>query len=166
MNLVDKILFDPITKGLKMFSRGGSQVFDSKQNSEIFLQVGNGTGSTNTKVRRYTDIVVNSGGADLTLAQSSTLGDSITVNTTGVYAISVADTATTPNDATIAINQTVVTSGVSALIAMRFGVNSSQISCATAIAKIVAGSVVRWTVDNNATLSTAGGVSFRITRIS
>lgn len=29
MNIVDKILFDPITKGLKMFSRGGANVFST-----------------------------------------------------------------------------------------------------------------------------------------
>lgn len=58
--------------------------------SEIYLESGNGYGSINTTVRRYST-VVNSVGSDLTLVQSSTLGDSITAVTGGLYCVTICD---------------------------------------------------------------------------
>lgn len=54
--------------------------------SVIKLRQGNGRGSTNTRIRRYADIEINTG-TDMTLAQSATNGDSITINTAGVYIV-------------------------------------------------------------------------------
>lgn len=49
-----------------------------------------GNGSTNTAIRRFTTVSVNQG-ADITYADSATLGASFTINTNGVYAISLTD---------------------------------------------------------------------------
>ena len=58
--------------------------------SEITVDSGNGYGSTNTKVRRWSNIRQNIG-ANITYADSATLGGSFTINTQGVYAISYND---------------------------------------------------------------------------
>lgn len=50
-------------------------------------------GSTNTNVWRFTT-AHESGGTDITYVPSSTAGDSFTVNTSGIYSISVFGTAT------------------------------------------------------------------------
>lgn len=58
--------------------------------TEIVLDTGNGYGSTNTAVRRFSNIRLNNG-TNLTLTQSSTLGDFITCNVAGVYHIMAQD---------------------------------------------------------------------------
>jgi hypothetical protein len=55
--------------------------------SEILLLTGNGYGSTNTVVRSYITESINTGSA-FTYSPSTTLGDSITVNESGLYFIS------------------------------------------------------------------------------
>lgn len=69
----------------------------SAPTSEVQLITGSGHGSTNTKIRTFSTIQKNNGGADLTIAQSATNGDSVTVNTTGTYEVfySDGDSATT-----------------------------------------------------------------------
>ena len=62
----------------------------SAPNSFIALDSGNGFGSTNTKIRRWTNVNANIG-SDMTLTQSSTDGDSITINTTGIYSFTYTD---------------------------------------------------------------------------
>lgn len=59
--------------------------------TEIVVTTSNGVGSTagTNKIIRWTNTTVNNGGSDLTYADSSTLGGTITVNTTGLYATSV-----------------------------------------------------------------------------
>jgi hypothetical protein len=54
------------------------------------MTVGNGYGSTNTVIRTWTTISLNVG-TDITLTQSATNGDSFTINTDGIYAISYCD---------------------------------------------------------------------------
>ncbi len=61
-----------------------------KSRSEVYLCNGNGHGSTNTKIRRFTTTVLNYG-TDITYADSSTAGASFTINTDGVYAIHYTD---------------------------------------------------------------------------
>lgn len=58
--------------------------------SEIYLDAANGYGSTNTKIRKWTNVVVNLG-PDMTLTQSATNGDSITINNGGMYYIDYKD---------------------------------------------------------------------------
>jgi hypothetical protein len=68
---------------------------------QIWLRTQNGYGSTNTKIPRFTTTVRNTAGAHMTLTQSATDGDSITINTAGIYAVSV--TGNTPNGATASL---------------------------------------------------------------
>lgn len=61
-------------------------------NSSVKTNTGNGTGSTNTGVRRFTNNATV--GSDITYADSATLGATFTINTTGLYAISYLDRTT------------------------------------------------------------------------
>ena len=51
--------------------------------SYVRLNTANGYGSTNTKIRRFTNIV-NNVGTDITYADSATLGNTFTINANGV----------------------------------------------------------------------------------
>jgi len=57
---------------------------------EIQIYTGAGHGSANNKVRRFAAVGINTG-SSMTLTQSSTLGDFITINANGVYTISYMD---------------------------------------------------------------------------
>ncbi len=57
-----------------------------KQPSSIRLDTPNGFGAVNTKIRRMTNVVSTSG-SDVTYADTSNNGTSLTINTTGVYTI-------------------------------------------------------------------------------
>ena len=58
--------------------------------SYVRLNTANGYGSTNTVIRRFTNIV-NNVGTDITYADSATLGGTFTINTNGVYSVSYSD---------------------------------------------------------------------------
>lgn len=57
----------------------------------ITVTTGNGYGSTNTKIRRYTTTLASSGTA-ITYADSATLGATFTINVAGLYEIFTVDT--------------------------------------------------------------------------
>ena len=68
----------------------GSQPDVTTPQSMVRLNTANGYGSTNTKIRRFSNVVVNQG-SDITYSDSPTLGASFTINKSGVYAISYSD---------------------------------------------------------------------------
>jgi len=57
---------------------------------EIFVHTGNGHGSTDTKIRRFTTLLTNKGDS-ITHATSAAAGDSFTINRDGTYAITYGD---------------------------------------------------------------------------
>jgi hypothetical protein len=59
----------------------------SQSDSSIRLNTGNGYGSTNTAIKRFSNVVENLG-SDITYADSATLGASFTANSDGIYNIS------------------------------------------------------------------------------
>jgi hypothetical protein len=62
--------------------------------SVVRLSTGNGHGSTNTKIRRFTTTIENKGTA-ITYADSATAGASFTINEDGVYSMSYVDSRST-----------------------------------------------------------------------
>ena len=80
--------------------------------SMVRLNTSNGYGSTNTLIRRFTNIVTNQG-SDITYADSATLGGSFTINTTGVYAVSHTDAGT--SCCGLSLNTTQPTTAISTL---------------------------------------------------
>ena len=79
--------------------------------SYVRLNTANGYGSTNTKIRRFTNIVDNVG-ADITYADSATLGATFTINTAGVYSVSYGDQFTTVDFVGLSINSTQLTTNI------------------------------------------------------
>jgi hypothetical protein len=78
-------------------------------NSLVRLNTANGYGSTNTAIRRYSNVVTNQG-ADITYTDSATAGASFTINTSGIYAISMSEQASsTACWAAIALNPATLT---------------------------------------------------------
>jgi len=59
--------------------------------SILHLTTGNGHGSTNTKIRRFTTTTTNTATADITYADSATLGGSVIVVVSGLYSIYLKD---------------------------------------------------------------------------
>lgn len=62
------------------------EILVEKPESEIRVNTGNGAGSTNTRIRRFSNLYKNIG-SDITYVDSSTDGASFTVNTDGHYSI-------------------------------------------------------------------------------
>lgn len=58
--------------------------------SEVFLDTGNGSGSSSTGVRRFTNTRKNTGSA-ITYADSASLGATFTINESGIYSITYQD---------------------------------------------------------------------------
>src|SRR5574343_66244 len=79
--------------------------------SMVRLNTANGYGSTNTKIRRFTNVVTNQG-SDITYTDSATLGASFTINTAGVYAVSYGDQFSGTASMGLSLNTTAPTSHV------------------------------------------------------
>ena len=79
--------------------------------SYVRLNKANGYGSTNTKIRRFTNIV-NNVGTDITYADSATLGGTFTINTAGVYSVSYSDQFTGASAMGVSIDSTQLTTNI------------------------------------------------------
>lgn len=83
-------------------------VLVQEADSAIYVNTSNGWGSTNTTIRRFSEIR-KSLGTDITYSDSATLGGSFTINTSGVYTIAYTDTFSTARHFGISINSTALT---------------------------------------------------------
>lgn len=81
----------------------GAALAATPQTSVVRLNTTNGCGTTNTKYRRFTNVVSNTG-SDITYADSAANGASFTVNNAGVYAISYSDVNTSAQIFAITLN--------------------------------------------------------------
>lgn len=136
----------------------------------LFCEGAAGHGSTNTKIRRFPAPAVNTLGNDATFNQSATLGDSITINKTGVYAIHYVDSRSAGgSEQGISVNSNQLTTNISSITqAHRAAVlasNPFQGSVLSPCLPLVAGDVVRAHTDGTPDETTAIRSSFRITRI-
>ena len=84
--------------------------------SLVRLNTALGNGSTNTAIRRFTNIVTNQG-TDISYTDSATLGASFTINTNGVYAISFTDSYSAAQNGGISKNSTQLTTSVVSITA-------------------------------------------------
>lgn len=83
----------------------------AKTDSMVYVNDGNGVGSTTSRNRRWSDTRVNIG-SKITYADSSTAGGSFTINTTGVYLMCWMDT---PNSMGITVNDGATTTDASSM---------------------------------------------------
>lgn len=94
---------------------GGGGVFTASSIAScVRLNTANGYGSTNNKIRRFTNVVLNQG-SDITYADSATLGASFTVNSPGVYAVSFSDQFNVVDSAGVSLNTTAPTTAIAAI---------------------------------------------------
>lgn len=137
--------------------------------SMVRVNTANGYGSTNTKIRRFTNVVTNQG-TDITYADSATLGASFTINTNGVYAIGFTDNFTAASWGGISINTASPNTNASSLPASELlSLVTNQAnwgmtnSCTLYLAS---GAVVRPHTDGAAVGTASNGVLFTITRVA
>jgi hypothetical protein len=136
--------------------------------SDVYVTTGNGHGSTNTKIRRYTTTTKNAG-TNITYADSASNGASFTINTTGVYTISIGDIKASGFFVGISLNSTQLATSIISITAANelaaMYIDGGGGGCICISAYLTATDVVRPHGDGGATGSTREQSWFRITRV-
>jgi hypothetical protein len=126
--------------------------------SEVIVYTGNGHGSTNNKIRRFSSTLRNTGTA-ITYADSATLGATFTINELGFYAISFTDGASGGSQQMgISLNSSQLTTSIGVLTAtdvLAFTNNpaANLYGTTSILLKLVPGDVVRAHTDGSMNLS-------------
>jgi hypothetical protein len=143
---------------------GGATAADD----EIVVHTGNGHGSTNTAIRRFTT-TQKSVGTDITYADSATNGGSFTINADGIYAISYVDRHTAQAQHGISKNSAQLTTGIASIsqadILSYSESPANGAESVTIVTKLQATDVIRAHTDGTHTNTTAGLSRFSIKRI-
>ena len=127
----------------------------------VSVNTGNGHGSTNTSVRRFTTTNENTG-TSITYADSATLGASFTINATGVYSVYYQDVGQFTH--VIARNQTSTAVTDQTKVIAASSTTGASTKSVSATIKLTSGDVVR-AISSGSTDAT-GAVQFSIRRIS
>lgn len=138
--------------------------------SEIFVGTGNGYGSTNTKIRRYSTEIIKTGTA-ITYADSSTNGASFTINENGIYSIAMTDGFTSLSYLGASINSSELTTNITSitqadrLFASRISETSEIVNASvTFIARV--GDIIRPHTNGVTQTGDTALSTFRIIKIS
>lgn len=139
--------------------------------TKAVLTVGLGFGSTGTRIRRYTNIVTNTGeGTDWLVNQSSVYGDYITILRSGVYGVKAIDLTTVSSTWGISVNAASLNTGFTSLaVAERFATcaNISNTSSGTsAVGYLTSASQLRVQFDSISVTNGANNQLFQIERIA
>lgn len=160
-----------ITVGAGLTLSGGALTFvGGAGDHEVVVHTGNGYGSTNTAIRRFTTALTNVGTA-ITYADSATNGASFTINETGLYSLHYTDgTAGAGLTYGISNNSAALTTSISAIpIATRQGIATASGSIGFTVARVVrltAGDVIRAHTGGEATPSTNNITYFAIRKVN
>ena len=136
----------------------------------VFVTTGNGHGSTNNQIRRFTTTQSSSGSA-ITYADSATLGATFTINTAGLYAISYADSCTSAvQNFGVSLNSAQLTTNIVLITAanrlgMTFSVGAGLGNVITIVALLAAGDVLRPHDAGSNNDATAAGSYFSVRKI-
>jgi len=139
-------------------------------NQEVTVHTGNGFGSTNTKIRRFSTTLINVG-TDITYADSSTLGASFTINTPGKYEIYTSDLYSSAGAvAGASLNSSQLTSNLTSIaiadvVCMATCSTANKPGTATRTMNLTSTDIIRPHVLTSGTASTADDVLFSIRRI-
>ena len=139
-------------------------VSSTAESGELILHTGNGHGSTNTKIRRFTTIEANTG-TQYTYADSATNGMSVTIDETGFYAIDYTDVdSAAPSQLGISVNSAQLTTNIGSITAANrkayAAVPTGDQTSVSIVIKLTAGDVVR-AHTNGSTI-----VAFAVSRFS
>lgn len=139
--------------------------------SIVTLNAGNGHGSTNTKIRRYTTTEVNTGTA-ITYADSATNGASFTINEPGLYEIY----CTEVGDAGgwmmgISLNSAQLTTNINTITAtdrkgFMYLITAAAVTSLTRVLRLAAGDVIRPHTNGSPTSTAASEGVFSIRKLT
>lgn len=147
-----------------------SDLNPSADYSMVRLNTANGYGSTNTRIRRFTNVVANVG-ADITYADSATLGGSFTINKSGVYSISYNDQFSASGSLGISLNSNQLTIAINLINASNFLAGqtvgaANHLGCATWQGYLQAGDIIRPHTDASISGTNVNSCQFTIARVA
>jgi len=134
--------------------------------STIDVYGGNGYGSTNNKVRRFTSVNKNTGSPSMTYADDASLGMSVTINIAGLYMMTYVDSANANMEFGFGLNASGTTSIASLGIANKLNQDSSPNaleSCVTAVRWLSVNDVITAQTDGTTSGLASGGTYCRFT---
>ena len=138
--------------------------------SMVRVNTQNGHGSTNTFIRRFTTVVTNVG-ADISYADSASLGGSFTINNAGVYAISYTDSFNGAGNMGVSLNSSQLTTDIISITASSrltecgTSAANSRSTCGTTL-YLPAGSVIRAHTNGGGAGTLPAVTQFTITRVA
>ena len=140
----------------------------TRPTSQIYVSTGNGFGSTNTKIRRFSNIESTTGTA-ITYADSATAGGLFTINRAGVYAVNYWD-GNTGTRIGISKNSTELTTAIQSIIAINRVAQTQTIAttfgeCGTVI-RCAVNDTIRAHTDGTAMADGSAQTGFIITQVS
>lgn len=115
--------------------------------SVVRVNVCNGQGSTNTRIRRFTTTLASSG-SDITYADSASLGASFTINTTGTYSLHYSENINSAGDFGISLNSSQLSTSIRSItaadrVAAATTNATDNTACCSVTLRLNAGDVVR-----------------------
>lgn len=172
---VDSSGVDPFSDAdalLLTFTRTGDKGdtgASSAGSNSVYVTTGNGWGSTNTRIRRFTTTLVNTG-ADITYADSAANGASFTINATGIYAMTYGDSHSAAAGWGISVNSSQLTTDVDNITAANrllywYLTAANDTVSGSTIALLSSGDVIRPHGYGTSSTTTAYRTYFQITRI-
>jgi hypothetical protein len=138
-------------------------------NQGIIVNTGNGFGSTNTLIRRFST-TQSSVGSDITYADSATLGASFTINTTAIYAMSYTERLSSAGYFGISVNSTELTTAIESItdtdrFALQYADNGNGARSVSVTARLAASDVVRAHTSITGTFQASFAQVFRIRKV-
>lgn len=139
---------------------------------EVTVHTGNGTGSTNNKVRRYSTLQ-RSVGTAVTYADSATLGATFTINEAGLYEVYTADeSSAAPTIYGASLNSANLTTSIKSIpaterLSISYGTGGTGVvnPAVTRTVRLSAGDVVRAHADGLPAGTTVGYAIFSIRKV-
>lgn len=147
---------------------GGGTGLSSALRHQVKVYTSNGYGSTNTKIVRWT--TTSTTGSNITLTQSSTLGDIFTINTTGLYSVALSWGFATTGWCGISLNSSQLTTNIESItaadvVAIAYAGVSGGIVAANACLILTAGDIIRVHNDGGAGPPGSARSYFTITQV-
>lgn len=138
--------------------------------AKIRLQTGNGYGSTNLVIRRFTTTVINTG-SGITYADSSTLGASFTCTEAGIYCFSYNDVFSASSNFGLSINSSQLSTGIASIttadrLIMATAPAASQATEVSVTIALSVGDVVRPHGDATTESAVPSRVTFVVQRVA
>lgn len=148
---------------------GQSLVATSVGHHEVTVHTGNGYGTTNTCVRRFTTVLVNTG-SGITYADSAANAGSFTINETGLYEVYYQDGGSASNYIGVSVNSSALTTTLDGVpvanrVAMAWMPSASRVTSVARTMRFTAGDVIRAQAGNGSIDLTSNLVCFSIRKV-